>query len=1217
MPDRILSSFLIGSRGSNSPRLSRFLIGNIRDKDKDGFPAGFSKWVDDCNDKNKSKDGWLSDVGRAISNAGVAIGDIIKGTPNYGRVGYEESPTASQNVPTVPSGGVQTLVPTSGGGTTIVTTYPSAPSELKGGGTSSSGGGTSTWQPSQPQTPIFQPPTSSSLSPQQQAIEDFQKRIKESQEKASQQSKSIASKQDIEVYKLNREYEQSVSSEWDKFNEKYRGLTKDMWGRDTGRWLGTEQEYQQYLKDYEKTKSKTESAYEKYQQEFNTARYDTSKLSNAKVYSFSALNKKYADLIKDNQFIGNAGEYEQYLRDFKSAQEYSTNQVKFGLSNKLSPREAFEVMVQQQQDKALAIQQMKESKEYNTQLQVYKQAGYTSKEAEALAVYSYQSQSTPTPTTARDYLTYQAPSERTGISATIFGKEGIAPQGKMKQAEFYAEKGLTRGSAGVFNTIAGIINVPFEKIGQGQESEYSYVVSPTFPGFIGVQPKIIKKYAPVGYEVSTFKATPGEAITSSGLMIGAALSAPVAIGAGLIYGAGSVGRTAGGLLASQELGINPVTYYGQAFVRNPLQVGMDTALIVGGAYGLGRVGYKWGTKPRIYQKEVLVSPSIEKAQGVISKPIEAKSYVNAQGQRVYVEKRNFVGVGQQWQPGRITTITNRFRQLIRANPIYEGIPYESPTITASSLRANYLIQRETSYQKALKYLIKSGYSESQARQVLRYTKPKLSNVQITGKVVTKVTGEENPITTLTGIRKIKAVQREAEQGIFTAGKQGQIEFIEVRGQPIISKGEIPLTRSIETAKRSYLTSEGSAYSKVREAGKTIKITQSVTGAKLVKETPRFSVYEQAELSQQLIPRRFKVSSGRARISIEKGEPVLSVTDESILRSTGFTPSKAPKPRPIQLAKTEEALATSLISTLTKPVIPKPKITIIEPTISPGISSSVYARSQYGIPISIREVQETPPTPTGRKGAFTFEETTAMPVSGAFSPSAIGVYGVGGQEQKDLVNISFGALTGLGIGTSTGIFDRTDESQNALSLSGVAQIPKQAQATAQVTRQEQVTLTLPRVIFPGEPTPRNPTPIKPVEPFKIEPDLDNRKKKKKSGQAYDALVLIDATKGNKARWVQVADNVSREAALGFGARFTDQSNISSQFKIVKDEGQVNDIQNNFWVNLGYKFRDYMVRKGNKIQNQNRYIEKRKYRLDSPRERGQIQQARASTLLMGAR
>lgn len=138
----------------------------------------------------------------------------------------------------------------------------------------------------------------------------------------------------------------------------------------------------------------------------------------------------------------------------------------------------------------------------------------------------------------------------------------------------------------------------------------------------------------------------------------------------------------------------------------------------------------------------------------------------------------------------------------------------------------------------------------------------------------------------------------------------------------------------------------------------------------------------------------------------------------------------------------------------------------------------------------------------------------------------------------------------------------------------------------------------------------PEPVKPVRPT-IGGDFffpEETKKFKQDNTPYDAYAFIDATKGRKAKWVQVADNVPYQTALSMGGRFVDQSSLSSQFKVVKDKGELNRTSDNTWLNIAYKFRDYMIRKGTKMQTPNKFVEKRKYRLDSPQEVRSIQRAK---------
>lgn len=69
---------LIGKRGNNKGKASSLLIGNLRDKDKDGVPTGFSKWADDCEPNNKYKDGFLDTIKQTAKKVTEKAKELVK-----------------------------------------------------------------------------------------------------------------------------------------------------------------------------------------------------------------------------------------------------------------------------------------------------------------------------------------------------------------------------------------------------------------------------------------------------------------------------------------------------------------------------------------------------------------------------------------------------------------------------------------------------------------------------------------------------------------------------------------------------------------------------------------------------------------------------------------------------------------------------------------------------------------------------------------------------------------------------------------------------------------------------------------------------------------------------------------------------------------------------------------------------------------------------------
>lgn len=174
--------------------------------------------------------------------------------------------------------------------------------------------------------------------------------------------------------------------------------------------------------------------------------------------------------------------------------------------------------------------------------------------------------------------------------------------------------------------------------------------------------------------------------------------------------------------------------------------------------------------------------------------------------------------------------------------------------------------------------------------------------------------------------------------------------------------------------------------------------------------------------------------------------------------------------------------------------------------------------------------------------------------------------------------------------------------------------QEGQISAQVFRSpaptEQPQIQEPSIGFP-KPRPREPEPRKPIEPIKkpfgFEIQDFERKKKGFIDKPYDAFVRVDATKKTKARWVLVADNVPLVTALSKGGGFVDET-ASNRFKVEPTKGKLNRIVDVAWNQLSNKFREYSQKGGVKVGlRPGHYIEKRKYRIDSPQERRAIPQA----------
>lgn len=963
-----------------------------------------------------------------------------------------------------------------------------------------------------------------------------------------------------------------------------------------------------------------------------------------KIYSYSELNKRYSNLIKDEQFIGTEQEYNNYMKDFERAKR---NQDPFKQDNPTISN-ALEIARQRKQDKVYFDNIKKNSQEYKTQLKAYKDAGYTDKEAAALADVSYYSQTSGvSPERTEKYLRKEAQSDRSGWRATIFGKKGIAPEEQgVNRYLFLTGKAAERGSNYIGSLAIEAANLPFKAaVVGGKEASvifrpdkivpvsvkptFSYLfnqrlyqeknLTPTQPqnknkkgnvtnasiidqSTIDNKSNPIFKYFSPKREIEIARVTPGEALVTTGLLAGGGGSKAVAWTAGLIAGAGSTGRAMQGLSIARESNVNPVRYYGGALKENPVGTLFDTAIIGGLIYSGARA---YLDKPVIIKQPIPVSPDVETPLGIIKKPSSASSFINEQGQKVIETRQRFSGVADRTSPGSRTVVTTRGRELVNrfiknVNPIPANAPPQISPIYSGNPYSN-----NQAYQAALKLLIKSGYTPSQAKEILRLRKPTFVRDIVTGEAIVSTVGGGEPTVMVNAISKSRPVTRTAE-GISTRKTKSYFDLIVSEGKPLSSKGDTQVSAFVETSKRSQINKQGGIFNKLTEQGKTTTVNKRVAGIKEVGSTESISLYKQADINQRVIPKTTKVTTGRANILAEKGDPTFSIDLTSVQKS-GRPSSQGLRTIQSQKAATK-TLASQLSSLLTKPSlptvkaspIPSPKPTVANAQVSSLASSLAFARTgKYKTTTSYPKVKN---------------KTEDILSSRFFSNSkgdAKSKLDEGLEEKNKTSSLSFFG-TGLAGGSRTGM------SEDTVNREELAVIPRVIEDTKQQTEQQQVVQQVQRPIgfgfFPGERVPITPRPEETSSKLRTD-----RKKKQKQydGKPYDTFVLIDATKGNKRRWVQVADNVPYETALGMGAGFVDQSNLSSRFKVVEDKGEINQVKSNVWGNIGYKFREYMIRKGTRISQQNTFIEKTKYRLDSPQERRQIQRARASSLLIGRR
>lgn len=139
------------------------------------------------------------------------------------------------------------------------------------------------------------------------------------------------------------------------------------------------------------------------------------------------------------------------------------------------------------------------------------------------------------------------------------------------------------------------------------------------------------------------------------------------------------------------------------------------------------------------------------------------------------QKLSQVGVA-----GRRTVVSTKFRDLVKLDPIYKGVPYaqRGTTYIAQSLRGKTYFTGKSAYQKATDLLIKRAkYTPAQASQTLKYYQPKVIKQYLSKGVLTiketKAIGEFEYLTKQPVIKIDKAL------GIKTRGARSIRDYLDV------------------------------------------------------------------------------------------------------------------------------------------------------------------------------------------------------------------------------------------------------------------------------------------------------------------------------------------------------------------------------------------------------------------------------------------------------
>jgi len=348
---------------------------------------------------------------------------------------------------------------------------------------------------------------------------------------------------------------------------------------------------------------------------------------------------------------------------------------------------------------------------------------------------------------------------------------------------------------------------------------------------------------------------------------------------------------------------------------------------------------------------------------------------------------------------------------------------------------SYRLDKE-GYEKSLKMLKKQGFTEAQARNLLREIRPKVTEDIFSG-LGQVVESEEGLKLVIKGTKKSIPIKTTVE-GVETRLGRGEFRVITSTGEPLRMEGiGEGLFRFRQVEKKAFLdigkpTSEYGKegvirwakkqlqrkdlipYSKVSQAGKTETTYDIITGSRLLKEgeipvgklqvgdisllkMKEVEIYKEASALRQTIPKKRGVSFGESMVIVEKGRPkVIYDLDEvfGVRELKGFKgrgkPSSKQFFQQLYLQEGKAGLASGLLE-ITKPKVVLPK----KPTIT-GKSVLEKPVTRAGIlPLVSAQVQEPRMKPSIYYGKGMYERTESYGVApkealDKLQPSLLGI-----------------------------------------------------------------------------------------------------------------------------------------------------------------------------------------------------------------------------------
>jgi len=397
-------------------------------------------------------------------------------------------------------------------------------------------------------------------------------------------------------------------------------------------------------------------------------------------------------------------------------------------------------------------------------------------------------------------------------------------------------------------------------------------------------------------------------------------------------------------------------------------IGLPSVLL--GVSGTGRVAKKL-SKPKI-EFEALNIKTPEESLEIIGKPSTVIYSPSAKKQATIYE--DILTFSQEGKGGRKTIIKN-----FLGDELFGGIPYGK--------------EGSEAYKKALKFLKKKGYTEAQAKKLMRLRQPELKQNIFKGTALV-VEGEEGTLIKLLGAEESKPLLTEVK-GIRTRQPLGTMKFINLLAEPTGEKKGIELYKFASNIEKSFLTKEGRPFTKLSQAGKTTTSVEGISGVKKIgevdllgrkiktgtreikaREIKSYDVYQSADIIKQTIPKKRAVSISKGLTLAEKGKPEVIINLDELLgiKSKG---KKSSQQYLQQLYSPKQT--TQKLTKVLKEVAKKSKV----PKITEKTTLEASTKKDYGI-LPLVSASTTQKPQSQYYGAGMYERTESY---GASVPSA--------------------------------------------------------------------------------------------------------------------------------------------------------------------------------------------------------------------------------------